>query len=150
MAFAAGGGGSVGRAEVRAVPAYTLRTDFFPRSRGWLGYVVTVGDRTLYHAGATDRIPEMDGIRAETAFLPVSGRFVMGPDEAREAGFAVASVMQGGGGRAGAGRPLRDRGPLHANPGFRHEVRPGSGRMRAGHRMGHVICTRFPTIRRRP
>lgn len=84
-ALAPGDGLSLGGLRVRAVPAANRELDFFPRSAGWLGYVLTGGGGTLYHAGATDRIPEMAEIEADVAFVPVSGRYLMGEEEARAA-----------------------------------------------------------------
>ena len=77
--------------EIRAVPAYTIETEFFPREKQWLGWVVSDGVSTVYHAGATDVIPEMSEVRADLAFLPVSGRYVMGPDEAQRAAELVGA-----------------------------------------------------------
>lgn len=76
---------------VLAVPAYNRELGFFPRARSWLGYVLEVEGETFYHAGATDRIPEMQGIQADVAFLPVSGRYVMDGAEAALAGKDVGA-----------------------------------------------------------
>lgn len=75
----------LGDLRVRAVPAANRELGFFPRSAGWLGFILSGGGRTLYHAGATDRLPEMRSIRADVAFVPVSGRYLMGESEARAA-----------------------------------------------------------------
>ncbi len=88
-AVAPGGSVEIPGLTIRAVPAYTVKTDFFPRARGWLGWVVSDGETTVYHAGATDLIPEMSEIRADLAFLPVSGRYVMGPEDAVRAADLV-------------------------------------------------------------
>ncbi len=39
----------------------------------------------IYHAGDTDRIPEMKGIEVDVALLPVGGTYTMNLDEAVEA-----------------------------------------------------------------
>ncbi len=70
---------------IRAVPAANRELSFFPRAAGWLGYLVTAGGSVLYHAGATEWIPELEGLRADVAFLPVGGRIVMDEEEARRA-----------------------------------------------------------------
>lgn len=77
--------------KVRAVPAYNTGKSFFPESRAWVGYVIEADGVVFYHAGATDRIPEMSGIRADVAFLPVSGRYVMDADEAVRSGAEVGA-----------------------------------------------------------
>lgn len=77
--------------EIRAVPAYNLTkfrspgVPFHPWEQGHVGYIVTVGDVRLYHAGDTDDIPEMQSIQCDVALLPVSGTYVMTVDEAVQA-----------------------------------------------------------------
>ena len=44
---------------------------------------------TVYFAGDTDFIPEMKSIRCDIALLPVSGTYVMTPEEAAEAAAAI-------------------------------------------------------------
>ncbi|MHC4471386.1 MAG: MBL fold metallo-hydrolase, partial [Planctomycetota bacterium] len=80
--------------EVRAVPAYNRELRFFPKEKGWLGYVIRAGERTYYHAGATDRIPEMRSIRADVAFLPVTGGYVMDGAEALRAADDVGATVR--------------------------------------------------------
>jgi L-ascorbate metabolism protein UlaG (beta-lactamase superfamily) len=74
----------VGNLSVRAVPAYNVDKKFHPRENGWVGYVITLADgMTIYHAGDTDRTPEMDALCGiDVALLPVSGTYVMTADEA--------------------------------------------------------------------
>ena len=80
---------------IRAVPAYNINkfrspgVPFHPRESGYVGFVLTVEGQRIYHAGDTDRIPEMETIKADIALLPVSGTYVMTSDEA--AG-AVATI----------------------------------------------------------
>ncbi len=77
---------------VAAVAAYnTSKRDadgkvFHPREAGWVGYELTVWGERLYHSGDTDVIPEMDAVTGvDVALLPVSGIYVMTPQEAAEA-----------------------------------------------------------------
>lgn len=80
--------------DVLAVPAYNLDKRFHRPEHGWLGYVFTVGDVTYYHAGDTDFLPSMFGIRCDVAFLPCGGHYTMGPgDAARAAAACAASVV---------------------------------------------------------
>lgn len=81
---------------IHAVPAYSVTTEFFPRERNWLGFVISDGETIVYHAGACDLMPEMDEIRADIAFLPVSGRYVMGPEDAVLAGERVEAATKVG------------------------------------------------------
>ncbi|MFH1571246.1 MAG: MBL fold metallo-hydrolase, partial [Gemmatimonadota bacterium] len=43
----------------------------------------------IYHAGDTDVIPEMDSLEVDIALLPVSGTYVMTPEEAAQAAAAI-------------------------------------------------------------
>ena len=59
-----------------AVPAYNVveeRLQNHPKANNWVGYILTLGENTYYHAGDTDHAPELDEIRADVAFLPVGG-----------------------------------------------------------------------------
>jgi L-ascorbate metabolism protein UlaG (beta-lactamase superfamily) len=59
---------------------------FHPREAGWVGYELNLRGQRLYHSGDTDVIPEMDGVTGvDVALLPVSGVYVMTPQEAAEA-----------------------------------------------------------------
>ncbi|ALU11815.1 metal dependent hydrolase [Ignicoccus islandicus DSM 13165] len=79
------------------VPAYNVNkfrapgVVFHPKEDGRVGYVIDVGFR-LYHAGDTDFVPEMRGLEAEVALLPVSGTYVMTPEEAAEAVKSMKGV----------------------------------------------------------
>ena len=70
---------------IDVLPAYNIEKRFHPRAAGHVGYVITVDDLRIYHAGDTDAIPEMSGLAHDIALLPVSGTYVMTPDEALEA-----------------------------------------------------------------
>lgn len=71
--------------EIRAVPSYNIVKNFHPRSQGYVGYVFTLDDITYYHAGDTDYIPEMRGVKADVVFLPVGGTYTMDAVHAAEA-----------------------------------------------------------------
>lgn len=70
---------------IEAVPSYNTNKTFHPKENGWLGFIVTVGGVRIYHAGDTDRIPEMESFQVDIALLPVSGTYVMTAEEAVEA-----------------------------------------------------------------
>ena len=76
---------SVQGVTVEAVAAYNIDKTYHPKERHYLGYVITVDNTRLYHAGDTDVIPEMKHIRCDVAFLPVSGTYTMNAQEAAEA-----------------------------------------------------------------
>lgn len=85
----------VGDIGIEAVPAYNLNKfrepgkPFHPKEDGKVGYIVTVKGVRIYHAGDTDHIPEMKGLRPDIALLPVSGTYVMTVQEAVEATASV-------------------------------------------------------------
>ena len=79
--------------DVLAVPAYNRDKKFHPIENGWLGYVFTVGNVTYYHAGDTDLLDAMYGIRCNVAFLPCEGQYTMGPEEAAEAAQACGAEV---------------------------------------------------------
>ena len=82
---------SVQGIEISAVPAYNLTkfrspgVPYHPKEKGYVGFIIKLKDQTIYHAGDTDVIPEMAEIRTNVALLPVSGTYVMTPDEALDA-----------------------------------------------------------------
>lgn len=79
--------------DVLAVPAHNVDKKFHTPENGWLGYVFTMGDTTYYHAGDTDFLPAMFGIRCDVAFLPCGGHYTMGPEEAARAAAACAASV---------------------------------------------------------
>ena len=107
---------TVGDTSIEVVPAYNVNKHFHPQSAGHVGFIFTVGDKRIYHAGDTDVIPEMDSIQADIALLPVSGKYVMTADEAVQAAQKirpqVAIPMHYGAGVAGTikdAKRFRDR-----------------------------------------
>jgi L-ascorbate metabolism protein UlaG (beta-lactamase superfamily) len=85
-----------GAIAVRAVHAYNVTrfrspgNPYHPKGFG-VGYVITVEDKTVYHAGDTDFIPEMRQLgRVDLALLPSGDTYTMDSAEAAEAARAVA------------------------------------------------------------
>ena len=80
---------------IKSIPAYNVNkfrspgVPFHPRESGYVGFIITVKGQRIYHAGDTDFIPEMKGIGADIALLPVSGIYVMTAEEAVEAATAI-------------------------------------------------------------
>jgi L-ascorbate metabolism protein UlaG (beta-lactamase superfamily) len=75
---------------VRAVPAYNINKHFHPKEAGHNGYIVFLENESIYFAGDTDAIPEMEGLGVDIALLPVSGVYVMTAEEAVEAARSIA------------------------------------------------------------
>ncbi|MCL4395119.1 MAG: MBL fold metallo-hydrolase [Chloroflexi bacterium] len=78
---------------VQVVPAYNANKKFHPKSAGYVGYVVTLNGKRIYHAGDTDLIPEMTQVKADVALLPVSGTYVMTAAEAAEAANTIQPAL---------------------------------------------------------
>jgi len=84
-----------GEVTLEAVPAYNLNKFrepgkvFHPKNDGRVGYIIQMKGVRVYHAGDTDMIPEMKGLKADIALLPVSGTYVM---DFREAAAAADLV----------------------------------------------------------
>ncbi len=79
--------------KVITVPSYNVNKFrapgkvFHPKEDGRVGYVIELGNVRIYHAGDTDVIEEMRQLegKVDIALLPVSGVYVMTPEEAAEA-----------------------------------------------------------------
>ena len=67
------------------VPAYNIDKEYHPKAKKWVGYVIEINGHRYYHAGDTDRIPEMTAIETAVAMLPIGGTYTMDVDEAVEA-----------------------------------------------------------------
>ncbi len=77
---------TIDQLKIKAIPAYNIGKKFHPKANNWIGFIITFSDGTsVYHAGDTDFIPEMESIKVDIALLPVSGTYVMTADEAIQA-----------------------------------------------------------------
>lgn len=79
--------------DILAVPAHNVDKKFHTPEHGWLGYVFTIEGTTYYHAGDTDFLPSMSGIRCDVAFLPCGGHYTMGVEDAAKAGIACGAEV---------------------------------------------------------
>ncbi len=70
--------------KIKAVPAYNIDKPFHPKGKG-AGYIITMGDVSVYHAGDTDAIPEMKDYRCDVALVPIGGKYTMDVEEAVKA-----------------------------------------------------------------
>ncbi len=80
--------------KIEAIPAYNTskeRQQFHPKSNDWVGYILEIEGERLYHAGDTDFIREMGGIRPDIALLPIGGTYTMDISEASEAAAAIGA-----------------------------------------------------------
>ncbi len=98
QAVAAGTTMNLGPIGIHAVHAYNLLrqrapgTPFHPKGHG-VGYVVSAGHLTVYHAGDTEPIPEMQEYGPlDVALLPVDGHYTMSPEEALQCAMMVKAT----------------------------------------------------------
>ena len=72
---------------IELIPAYNIKKPNHPKSAGWAGIVVTSEDKKVYHAGDTERIPEMKELanrNITVAMMPCGGTYTMDFDEATD------------------------------------------------------------------
>ena len=90
-----GGKVSVGKVLIESLPAYNINKfrepgkPFHPVGEKRLGFLITMDGTRIYFSGDADFIPEMHDIAVDIAMLPVSGTYVMTPEEAAEAALAI-------------------------------------------------------------
>ena len=71
---------------IEAVHAYNTNKRFHPKQNEWVGFIITINGKRIYHAGDTDAIPEMNSLKnIDIALVPVSGTFAMTAEEAANA-----------------------------------------------------------------
>jgi L-ascorbate metabolism protein UlaG (beta-lactamase superfamily) len=81
----------IGDVSIELVPAYNLNKFrepgkvFHPKEDGKAGFIIGMKGLRIYHAGDTDVVPEMKGLKPDIALLPVSGTYVMTAEEAAQA-----------------------------------------------------------------
>ncbi|MCY3414026.1 MAG: MBL fold metallo-hydrolase [Candidatus Heimdallarchaeota archaeon] len=83
--------------KVSNIPAYNIhryrdpekKQVFHPKEQGHIAPILNIDGTTIYHAGDTDKTPEMDGLKPTIALIPVSGTYVMDVPEAIEAALAI-------------------------------------------------------------
>ncbi|MFO8018649.1 MAG: MBL fold metallo-hydrolase [Promethearchaeia archaeon] len=77
---------------IKLVPAYTIEKSTHPKENEWAGIIIKIGENKIYHAGDTERIPEMEDLKGEkidVALLPCGGNYTMDMKEASEAAIDI-------------------------------------------------------------
>ena len=84
-----------GSITIETVPAYNVtKTKFHPRENNWLGYILTIDGVRIYHAGDTERIPEMKTFSCDIALLPLGQTYTMNSvEEATQAAQDVKAKI---------------------------------------------------------
>ncbi len=68
---------TLGGIEVEMVPMYNIVKTGHLRAMNFVGYVLNLGGVRVYHAGDTERVPEMKTFTADVALLPLGQTFTM-------------------------------------------------------------------------
>ncbi|MBI4176643.1 MAG: MBL fold metallo-hydrolase [Candidatus Aenigmarchaeota archaeon] len=83
--------------QIRTVPAYNIakdRLNYHPKENKWVGYIIDVNNKKVYHAGDTDFIPEMRQLGPlDVAMLPIGGTYTMTVEEAIEAANVIRAKV---------------------------------------------------------
>ena len=81
--------------KIETVPAYNIvKTNFHPKSKNFVGYIITVDGIRIYHAGDTERIPEMKKFSCDIALLPLGQTYTMNSvDDAIHAALDVKAKI---------------------------------------------------------
>ncbi|HJT83099.1 MAG TPA: MBL fold metallo-hydrolase [Nitrososphaeraceae archaeon] len=69
---------------IEAVHAYNIDKNFHPKEDKKIGFIITCNNTRIYHAGDSDKIPEMSKFIPDIALVPVSGVYVMTAEEAAD------------------------------------------------------------------
>lgn len=73
---------------VEAVPMYNIvKSRYHPQENNWTGFIIDIGGTRVYHAGDTERIPEMKKMECDIAMLPLGQTYTM--NSVREAADAA-------------------------------------------------------------
>lgn len=86
---------------ISAIPAYNThrfrdpetKTPFHPKESGHIGAILNIDGITIYHAGDTDKIVEMENLKPSIALIPISGTYVMDVPEAIEAARVIQAQV---------------------------------------------------------
>ena len=77
---------------IELVPAYNIKKPNHPKRNEWAGIILTSEDKSVYHAGDTERIPEMKDLASRNitvALMPCGGTYTMDFDEATDSAVDI-------------------------------------------------------------
>ncbi len=83
---------------IETLPAYNTLAEkfkFHPKMNNWVGYLLTINNQKIYHAGDTDFVPEMQSLATEhidVALLPMGGTYTMEAAMAADAANAIQAT----------------------------------------------------------
>ncbi len=94
-----GDSANINSIKIDVVPAYNLDKPFHPKQEEWCGYIIKINETIIYHAGDTDKIPEMQNLTGHSkkenfiALLPIGGKYTMDAEEAAEAALIIKPTL---------------------------------------------------------
>ena len=68
--------------KIEVIPAYNIAKLFHPKSKKWVGYLVTMDNRTYYVCGDTDATTEALNVKCDVLLVPCGGKYTMNTSEA--------------------------------------------------------------------
>ncbi|MFX1237333.1 MAG: MBL fold metallo-hydrolase [Promethearchaeota archaeon] len=78
--------------KIELMPGYTANKSSHPKNAGGAGVIVETDNKVVYHAGDSDRIPEMKNLvskNVNVALLPCGGKFTMDMDMASDCALDI-------------------------------------------------------------
>jgi L-ascorbate metabolism protein UlaG (beta-lactamase superfamily) len=93
--IAPGEGVTLGHLSIKTTHAYNTKdgssTQKVHHRGSGVGYLITAEGKTIYHAGDTDLIPEMNKLgQVDVALLPIGGTYTMDIDDAIDAAIGIS------------------------------------------------------------
>lgn len=76
------------------IPSYNIvkeKLQFHPKANGWVGYILSANNMSIYHAGDTDFIEEMKGLNVDLALIPMGGTYTMDLNDAVRAAKGISA-----------------------------------------------------------
>ncbi|MHA2391657.1 MAG: MBL fold metallo-hydrolase [Promethearchaeota archaeon] len=77
---------------IELMPSYNIKKPNHPKANGWAGTILRSGGKSVYHAGDTERIPEMKSLANKNitvALIPCGGTYTMDFDEATDSAVDI-------------------------------------------------------------
>jgi L-ascorbate metabolism protein UlaG (beta-lactamase superfamily) len=78
--------------QIELFPAYTIKKSTHPKGNEWSGTIIESEGKIVYHAGDTEKIPEMKNLsdrKVTVALLPCGGTYTMDFEEATDAALDI-------------------------------------------------------------
>lgn len=70
----------------KTIPAYCIDKPYHPQGEERVGFILSLNNITIYHAGDTDLVPEMSQLGpVDIALLPIGGKYTMDAPAAAKA-----------------------------------------------------------------